>query len=202
MKHFASRDLLAHWDRMRAGGVAAHRRDIDPGAIPRTLGDVFILGDDRRGTHRFRLAGTRLCAAFGRELRDTGFLDLWAGNRPEIAAMLAAVRSGGRLAVAEVTATASGAKPATFELLLLPLIQDGPGCDRILGLLAPLTYPAWLGQDPIADLRPTRASLIWAESQARVEVRLTPRSGPEASPQPQAGWGRDRFVVFAGGKAR
>lgn len=196
MKHFGSRQLYAHWDQARADAPAAARRAIDPAAVPRILGDMFILD---AGSFNVRLAGTRLCAIFGRELRGTSFLDLWTHDRAQIALLLTAVRANDRVAIAEASARPADGRPAPFELLLLPLVQAGPGCDRILGLLAPLAHPAWLGLDPVADLTPGDASLIWPADGSRVGI--PPQSQPEPEPTlPAVGWRRDRFVVFAGGK--
>ena len=53
------------------------RTDIEPGAIRAVLADAFILALDRGAGHPIRLAGTRMCALFGREIKGKSFLDLW-----------------------------------------------------------------------------------------------------------------------------
>jgi len=60
--------------RLRA---APERSDIEPDAIRRALADTFIVAYDRGNGHAVRIAGTRLCAAFGREFRGAAFIDLW-----------------------------------------------------------------------------------------------------------------------------
>src|SRR4051794_37663355 len=68
MKHAASRMLYAYWDGARGERAAPERSEIEPGAIRHILADTFIqIG--AHGAAEFRLAGTRLCAPFGRELR-------------------------------------------------------------------------------------------------------------------------------------
>jgi hypothetical protein len=85
MKLATTLELFAYWNRARAGKLAPDRADIDPGAIRRALGDTFILAFERPNGHRFRLAGTRVCALFGQELKGQSFLTLW-GQRPSSSA--------------------------------------------------------------------------------------------------------------------
>src|SRR5579863_4637673 len=90
MKHAASRELYAYWEQQRGGRSAPERSDIEPGAIRQALSDTFILelADAAHG-HAFRLAGTRVCALFGRELKGESFLNLWSqGSRQSIADLL------------------------------------------------------------------------------------------------------------------
>src|ERR1700693_1227371 len=77
MKHATSRELYDYWDRLRRGQPAPHRGDIEPSDIRRILADTFILEVGDRETYMIRLAGTRICALYGREIKATNFLDLW-----------------------------------------------------------------------------------------------------------------------------
>src|SRR3954465_9501281 len=78
MKHASSRQVFEYWNERRGGRLAPERGDIEPGPIRRALGDTFILAQDAQGNHRFRLAGTRSCALFCRELKGADFAALWA----------------------------------------------------------------------------------------------------------------------------
>ena len=69
MKHAASRELYAYWEERRGQRPAPERADIEPGAIRQALSDTFILELEAADGHSFRLAGTRVCALFGRELK-------------------------------------------------------------------------------------------------------------------------------------
>ena len=69
MKHAASRELYAYWQEKRGARPAPERTDIEPGAIRAVLADAFILALDRGAGHPIRLAGTRMCALFGREIK-------------------------------------------------------------------------------------------------------------------------------------
>ncbi|TXM87718.1 PAS domain-containing protein, partial [Methylobacterium sp. WL122] len=70
MKHPTSRMLYSYWDRLRGQRCAPERSEIEPGAIRHLLADSLILELDMpHRTATLRLAGTRVCALFGRELR-------------------------------------------------------------------------------------------------------------------------------------
>ena len=82
MKHAASQELYAYWEERRGTRPAPERAEIEPGAIRQVLSDAFILALDDRAGHPFRLAGTRVCALFGRELKGERFIGLWARGEP------------------------------------------------------------------------------------------------------------------------
>lgn len=203
MKHASSRQLYEYWDRLRSGAPAPQRTAIEPGSIRTILCDTFILESAQRGVHPFRLAGTRICAAFSRELKATPFLELWApADRGQISLLLGAVGGDARAAVVGLTGKTGQQRTVAFEMLLLPLIQDGPRYDRILGVLAPTELPYWLGLDPVTSLTLNSARLIWPDDADAMVRRLglgldidfeAVRLNPESR--------RERFVVLEGGKA-
>ena len=66
----------------------------------------------RRAGHPFRIAGTRVCAAFGRELKNERFLNLWAAaSRRQVRDLLNVVANEtvGVVASARGTSTAETA---------------------------------------------------------------------------------------------
>ena len=154
MKHSSSRELFAYWDSCRGPRLAPDRADIEPGAIRRVLGDSFILAFDTIGGHPFRLAGTRVCALFGGELKGDGFLELWADSARDTAdALVTAIVEETVGAVANVSGHNVDGAELQLELLLLPLMQRGGKMPaRVIGTLAPVDMPYWLGIKPIAEL--------------------------------------------------
>jgi hypothetical protein len=78
MKHAATRVVFAYWDRLRGERAAPDRGEIEPGEIRHVLADTFILELAPDRSPELRLAGTRLCAFFGGELRGRRFDGLWA----------------------------------------------------------------------------------------------------------------------------
>jgi hypothetical protein len=79
VKHTSTRLLFDYWNRQRGERSAPTRSEIDPAAIRHVLGDTFMLAADFIDAIRFRLAGTRVCALFGREIKGEGFCALWSG---------------------------------------------------------------------------------------------------------------------------
>ncbi len=153
MKHHSSRELYAYWDRCRRGRRAPERGDIDPGEIRKVLGDTFILSLDASAGHPFRLAGTRVCALFAREIKGEAFIDQWredeAATLHELVAAVAGEAAG---IVASVTGGNDEGADLALELLMLPLAQRGRTDARLIGTLVPLTIPYWLGVRPLLTL--------------------------------------------------
>jgi hypothetical protein len=146
MKHASSRELFGYWTARRGTRPAPERSEIEPAAIRRALGDVFILAVDRCAGHPFRLAGTRVCALFGRELRGQSFLELWdAASRTALADLLNGVSEDSVGAVASLSARTAEGWAQGLELLVLPLRQRGETQARLIGVLAPFSVPFWLG---------------------------------------------------------
>ena len=204
MKHASCRELYRYWDRIRAGDPAPQRTAIEPADIRTILCDTFILKVDGEKTYPFRLAGTRLCAAFGRELKGKSFVDLWDSlDRGQIDLLLSAVCDDARAAVVGVTAHAHQQRAVPLEMLLLPLRQNGPRYDRILGVLAPMELPHWLGFDPITAQAITSARLIWPDDNHSAAAKIGLQPNMEMPPPTSlAARRRERFVVFEGGKSK
>lgn len=79
MRHTSIRALYAYWLALSAGRAAPARSEIAPKAIARELGDLFILDGDL-DSFAFRLAGSRLVHAMGRDITGTGFLSIFDGS--------------------------------------------------------------------------------------------------------------------------
>ena len=89
MKQDGSIALFHYWNRLRHGRTAPKRTEIEPADIKTLLADTFILERDTRSEAVFRLAGTRLCAVFGRELKGFSFPSLWQDKDRRLVARLA-----------------------------------------------------------------------------------------------------------------
>lgn len=153
MKQASSRELFGYWAARRGARVAPERGEIEPSAIRRALGDVFILEFDRHAGHPFRLAGTRVCALFGRELKNEPFLNLWGEeSRGAVAELLSVVADEVSGAVASVNGRTGEGWPQDLELILLPLMQRGDTHARMIGALTPFNAPFWLGVSRLGAL--------------------------------------------------
>jgi hypothetical protein len=193
MKQASSRELFGYWTARRGKRPAPERGEIEPSAIRRALGDVFILEFERHQGHPFRLAGTRVCALFGRELKNQPLLDLWdAPSRLALANLLDTIADEAN----GVVAAARGRTPEGWvqdvELVLLPLTQRGDTHARMIGSLAPLTVPFWLGSSRLGALTLGNIRHLNPALEA-LAPRLVPGSKQAAR--------RGAFVVHEGGRS-
>ena len=193
MKHPSIRQLFEYWNEQRGLRAAPDRADIDPGAIRRVLADTFILSFDERANHPFRIAGTRVCAAFGRELKNEAFVDLWRGeDRLLMRDVLAVVARE----IVGVVASAHAQSPEgelEFELVALPLRHRGRTDARILGALAPVEMPYWFGIHAVGTLTVGPHRYLTPELATEPLPRLAP-----TLPQGRLSRG---FVVYDGGQS-
>ena len=190
MKHAASRELYAYWEEKRGTRPAPERAEIEPGAIRGVLSDAFILALDRSAGHPMRLAGTRVCALFDRELKGEPFLNLWSStSRPVVGSLLAMLADECTGTVAGVTGKNADGELIDLELLLLPLGTTRPSFARAIGVLAPLKVPSWLGVSPIGALTLGGRRHVGAE----LEKRLLPRLMTSRL--------RSGLIVYDGGRA-
>jgi len=177
MKHPFNQQLLSYWTERRGARDAPEHDDIDPGAIRRFLGDTFELAYEAETGCAFRVAGTRLCALFGRELQGQPFASVWdAESAPEIRDLAAIVADEGIGVAAGVTAEADGNSLCNFELLLLPLAERGSTGTRMLGMLAPFRRPYWLGLRPARLLHLGVLQFVGQSSVASVATGITAAS--------------------------
>jgi hypothetical protein len=138
MKHRSTNAYFAYWDGKRAGERAPDRGAIEPGEIRELLGDIFVLSYDTRAGFPFRVAGTRVCALFGRDLKDKSFLDLFTGeSRREMEDIATIVAEETLGALAGVTGRTPSGGTAHLELLLLPFNTRAHMPVSMTGLLAP-----------------------------------------------------------------
>ncbi len=155
MKHPSNRELFDYWNQRRGERLAPERGEIEPGAIRRILGDTFVLEMSGTSNPVFRLAGTRLCALFARELKGESFTRLWERTGQTAMRELVSVVLDEKVGV---VASVSGAtsddmlQPVNLEMLLLPLAAEQRSEMRVMGALAPMAAPYWLGAKAIGAL--------------------------------------------------
>jgi hypothetical protein len=194
MKHDGTAALLSYWNRIRGKRPAPERNEIEPGEIARQLPDVFILEqiqekceaifrpDLRKNKEskqletkktRFRLAGTRLCAIHGGELKSTSFLSLWGQeDRTGVEQILQMVFENKRAAMIDVEGKSISGRRASFEMALLPLADA-----KLIGSMIALDPAYWLGADRITENSVRAISMV---DPRRIEM--------QASLKAAAGW--------------
>jgi len=191
MQQPTSRQLYAYWDRVRNGRVAPRRFEIEPAKIAALLPETFIVeGVDLLG-HRFRLAGTRICEQFGRELRGADLLSLWEeADRDAVASLLRTVFADAAVGYGRFKAYTRTDRQASFEFVLLPLIHTGETINRILGAITAIEPPFWLGAEPLLRQEIVELNVHWPDG----VPALMARGGAEI-----ISLARRRFRVFEGG---
>jgi hypothetical protein len=138
MKHPSNREFFAYWDEKRGSARAPERSEIEPSAVRELLGDIFVLSYDSAAGYPFRVAGTRLCALLGCDLKDRSFSAMFAPDaRREIEDIITVVAEEMLAALAGITATSEDGSPAHLELLLLPFNARAHTPLSLTGLLAP-----------------------------------------------------------------
>lgn len=139
MQTKAAATLYDYWTRRRGGRPVPLRSDIEPADLAVILPDLFILEHSAGANPCFRLAGTRLCAQFGRELKGTRFDALFAPDqRNRIARIAENIMAHRTPATLLVEATDAGLETTEVEITMLPLASKGRLADRIIGAFAPL----------------------------------------------------------------
>jgi hypothetical protein len=194
MKHPSTRELFDYWNSRRGSRPAPERSEIEPGAIRRVLADTFILGIDPRMGHPFRIAGTRVCAIFGRELKGVAFTDLWReASRPAIRDILAVVATESVGVVAGASAHGGEGALLKIEFLALPLVQRDGTNARFLGALTPAETPYWLGTGGLGPMTLGPVRYLGAQS--------SPLTAPPPAAASAGGRMRHGLLVYDGGHA-
>ena len=213
MRHDATKSLYAYWRELLrpgpdgTGPVWPDRSAIEPAAMRRWLGDVFILHEDA-GEVRYRLAGTQLSALYGRELAGHAFAAAFEG--PDRVTARSWTGTFGQEATPLLFASwgrSRHGEGVALETLLLPL-NGGPGSGerRALGITTPRIVPAWAGASPIVeqDLLGVRILRPWQPGLARSDwpvLRPAPNDASTRGDRRLAATGRrvGHLTVLEGG---
>lgn len=204
MQQRTSRLLYDYWNGLRNGRIAPHRYEVEPAKIAALLPETFIVECGGLAGYRIRLAGTRICDQFGRELRGAGLLDFWKPHdREALATLVHNVVEEGAVAVARITARADTGRRADFEMTLMPLIHTGQVVNRILGCITAIDPPFWLGTTMLERFELTAVDLHWpdgAPACTRADRRKSGRASLATAREVEVvGDERRRFRVYDGG---
>ncbi len=176
MKLAVSRDMVTYWNEIRGLDPAPTRAALKPGSISNLLPDLFILQRDRSGLPLFRLAGTRVCTLVGRELRQQSFRALFPVDQQQKLRMLIHGVAD-RLRPALLTLAAIREEPARldFEMVLLPVLEEGRDSRLVLGVIAPLGLNARQILSPVRmfsidNLEPIRTEFAQGAAESMTET--------------------------------
>jgi len=133
------RQMYGYWQQKRGARRMPTRADIDPTEIPRLLPNLLIseyvpAGD--AGRWRYRLAGTAVAAAFGRNPTGRYIDELTKGDyRAFIERIHGVVHDEQRALFCASEYTGPRDLRMSAKRLLLPLTTDGREVDQIISLL-------------------------------------------------------------------
>jgi hypothetical protein len=160
MKNNATIELFMYWNRLRASRPAPARTEIEPADIRKALADTFILERDARGQPVFRLAGTRVCGTYGRELKNYAFTSLFGPHDLTLIRKLVNSAFDEKIVcVIGFEGQSAGGRSCSFEAILLPL-EGGKESARLFGAVIPDERLFWLGADIIAENTITTVKVV------------------------------------------
>lgn len=156
--------LYTYWNGVRVGRLAPRRLEIEPASIAPILADTFMLERVHDGSFQYRLAGTRVCDTFGRELRGQAFLqDVHENDRALLTHDLRELADRGAVIRLAALGISDARHTVDIETILLPLAHAGDSISRILGASVPTQRPPWLGHYKIKKLRLINHELMWPD---------------------------------------
>ena len=209
MKQDGSIALFHYWNRLRDGRPAPKRTEIEPADIKTLLADTFILERDTRSEAVFRLAGSRLCAAHGRELKGFSFPSLWQDrDRKLVGRLVQGVFETSNVVVIAFEGISNSQRSNPFEMIILPL-EGGADNPRCLGAVSAVQKPFWLGADPIVEARIVSVRVVdpdaeplFLKNRPAIDVpALSPTELPSVQDRGMAGSRRIRhLLVLDGGR--
>ncbi|HXP73317.1 MAG TPA: PAS domain-containing protein [Stellaceae bacterium] len=133
------RQMYSYWQEKRGPRRMPSRADIDPTEIPRLLPNLLIsehVAQGGTGRWRYRLAGTAVAAAFGRNPTGHYADELTKGDyRTFIERIHRTVREEQRALFCASEYTGARDLRMSAKRLLLPLTTDGTQVDQIISLL-------------------------------------------------------------------
>jgi hypothetical protein len=164
MQKTSTKTLYDYWNTLRGSRSAPDRRDIDPTQIRSALANTFILEAGEGDEYLFRLAGSHLCTAYCRELKNRSFTSLWhERDRDAMATLVRAVTEDHAVALITFQGSTAINTKVAFETILMPVRHNGSTQSRLLGAMTALDSPYWLGVQPLVEQRITGLRLIWPD---------------------------------------
>jgi hypothetical protein len=177
--HPGSRQLFRHWEMLRAERACPTREEIDLKALRDIVPDLLVIERDYlRSAFKFRLAGTRVCALFNRNITGGNVFDGWdAFEADVISRHLLTVHNQMQPAVIRMRFTTDRRQTVAAELVALPVQMRGSHRIQILAGLFPFRAAQSLGHAGITGRELASARVIWTE-----HLEPAPRRQPDLSP--------------------
>ena len=163
--HPGSRALFRYWEGIRGERTAPDRADVDLKKIKEYVPWLFVL--DRHPelqSYSWRLAGTKLCQLWRKNLTGTDFFANWSRFEREAAVrLLDSVASAHQPVVLRFRLNSSLGHSIGAEFIGLPAISRDGRTTQILGSIMPFRDIENLGYDRLTGLELSGARVIWTE---------------------------------------
>ena len=204
MKHKTIQTLYRYWNELRAGRMAPRRLEIEPSRISSLLAETFMLERTAPATYSYRLAGTRLCEIFGKELRGTNLLAGWnKADQAILTRSLATTCEQGAVTLLSLEGRADKTRAVQLEAVFLPLTHADNTVSRVIGAMGVMASPAWLTYEPLVATHLIRHEHIWPDGRPRAVIARAGDQAPFMTAGPRSRLVTDerrRFRVFDGGR--
>lgn len=202
MRHRSLQALFTYWNALRGDALAPKRTAIDPRGIATALGDVFLLDGDVE-TFTFRLAGSRIVEALGRDLTSTSFYSVWSDRALETAIRsldLVAREAEPILIGAKLHLEVSASAPQTLHTPLQPAGMAGfrassgqvrerrqPFGDHGEMILLPLEHNGQIGGRILGAFALYHPPVLRRETATQLDITGTRMLGVQAKPSAPVG---------------
>lgn len=179
--HPGSRAIFRHWEAIRGESSAPNRDDLDLRQLCQFVSWLFIMErSPRTGGYLWRLAGSKVCELWRRELTGSEVLIGWDRFEFEtIQRLLDGVSRNLQPCALRLRLTTSLGQMIDVEIIALPL-RARDGSIHVFGGVLPFRDAEALGHERIASMELCGARTIWTEpvpgehiyARAKVPLRL------------------------------
>lgn len=184
MKTQGTIDLFMYWNRIRGDRQAPPRKEVEPSDIRSILPYAFILQNDDIDEISFRLAGTKLNAMFGRELRGDWFRSIFQPSDAKLIARLIESCRRDELVVSLSLMGKTQRDPKlVFDMVLLPLSKES-GYGLVLGCMQSTVSNHWIRPDTLQTLRVTSLRIVDPNREQKLLSDRIEIDVPNIAPEP------------------
>ncbi|MBL8905326.1 MAG: PAS domain-containing protein [Rhizobiales bacterium] len=179
--HPGSRAIFRHWEAIRGESPAPDRDDLDLRQLGQFVSWLFIMErSPRTGGYVWRLAGSKVCELWRRELTGSEVLTGWDRFEFEtIQRLLNGVSKNLQPCTLRLRLTTSLGRIIDVEVIALPM-RARDGSIHVFGGVLPFRDAEALGHERIASIDLSSARTIWTEPvpgdhasrRAKVPLRL------------------------------
>ena len=162
--HPGSRAIFRHWEAIRGEDSAPHRDAVNLRQLGQYVSWLFIMERSPRiEGYVWRLAGSKVCDLWRRELTGSEFLTGWDRFESEtIRRLLDGVSKNFQPCTLRLRLTTSLAQVIDVEIIALPL-RARDGSIHVFGGVLPFRDLDTLGHERIANVELCSARTIWTE---------------------------------------